>query len=264
MDVKDVKNDDRRVTARSNQSTQSPSKTSGNQRELRALTRVAAQSDSVSVKLNTDKQKPSEARVKRDRVNEVIGKVQEASQAIDEIKSLAESIDGIVAQVETGKLSEQQTNVLASEANQLVDEIRRRSRRGAVKLPEGPSDKARLEVEQSLGEALDALFPDGEDAFGIGTVKLHPPDLIISVRTNVKVARERIEAIGQNISSVRGEVEETLVAFENAAASQSSVRDLDQAASLTKQTGNLIGQAQDQALGSISKLSLDAAELLKS
>ena len=264
MDVKDVKNDDRRITQSSSQSKQSPSKTSGNQRELRALTRVASQSDSVSVKINTDKQKPSEVRQKRDRVNEVIGKVQEASQAIDEIKSLAESIDGIVAQVETGKLSEEQTNVLASEANQLVDEIRRRSRRSATQLPDGPSDKARLEVEASLGDALDALFPDGEDAFGIGTVKLHPPDVIISVRTNVKVARERIEAIGNSIAGVRNEVEETLVAFENSAASRSSVRDLEQAADLTDRTGSKIGQAPDQALGSISKLSADAVELLKS
>lgn len=263
MDVKDVKEDKTLRLVRNQQNTTGPASSSSRQRGMKALSQLVTQSDSVALEVKADK-KSSEILQKRDRVNEVIGRVQEAADAVQDIAGLAESIDGIVARAETGDLSEDQTEILASEANQLVDEIRRRSQRGAEALPGSPSDKIRLEVERSLGKALEALFPDGEDGFGIGTVKLHPPDVIISVRTNVQVARQRIEEIGQTLSGVREEVQEALVAFENSVASLSSVRDLDKAAALAKDAGSQISDAPDKALGSIGRLTAETVELLKS
>ena len=64
---------------------------------------------------------------KINRANKIISTINLAQEATAEIGRLVKSVDGIAQQVESGNISKQRREVLESEANDLVSEIKRKA-----------------------------------------------------------------------------------------------------------------------------------------
>jgi flagellin-like hook-associated protein FlgL len=222
----------------------------------------------VSIEIQDIKQ--SEAAETRKKANRAITALNIAATATDEIQKLVESIGGIIDQAKTSDLAASRRDVLQKEANQLVDEIKTRALKtesDGVRPLLG--DTVRFEVEERYGDALEIILPDtAKNAFGIGQVSLSMKDSIIDTITRVEQAKKQFEelrtAVDKASSSLKQSVDTFEVAIQNGEASQTSIRSLDQALALATSTHNGIGKSPKEAFGSISKLDLSAAALLRS
>jgi len=197
----------------------------------------------------------------RSQANKMISTINLAQEATAEIGRLVKSVDGIAQQVESGNISKQRREVLESEANDLVSEIKRKAYSSSESIkPLADDDKIKAEIERKLGKTLDDLLPNKDDEiFDIGEIKLDLKENIVNARASVARVQERVEKIQANIKEATKEIQSLIttidVASQNTEASQVSIRDLDNALSVAVETGDLIERSPEEALQSAGALS---------
>jgi chromosome segregation ATPase len=267
MDVNEVKDPQGGVDLTEHSASTAPT---ARQREIQSLSikkvSVSAEAVQLDVEARGEHGYSSDMRT---RINSIISTINVASEATSEINTLVKSIEGIVQQADDAHISDERRGKLEVEANELVKEIQRKAKVPASIGSAGPDSEVRLEIEQKLGRALEALFPDGaRDAFGIGSVSFSPKDMIIDVRTSVEVAQRRIDDLSKAIENAKREVKETMssieVAAQNSEAADSSIRDVDAALKLASETRTGIGEHPDFALKSVGHIDKSALDLLGS
>ena len=225
--------------------------------------------DTVSVESPaTDRPSVAQQRL-RGKINRAIEATNVASGAVEDLGRILGGIEGIVEQVSSNDLPPQRVAILEKEANNLRDQLVRTadvSTSDGVKPLAG--DSIRLELEETLGKTLEIILPDSaRSAFGIGDVSLSPKDFILDTVARVEEARRSIEQLrGQldsGISSIRTAVSVLEVASQNVEASQTTVRDVDDALDLARLAKGGIQEDPKDAIGSVGDLTKSAPELLK-
>ena len=241
---------------------------SSRQRDLKPLlvSQVSIPTEAVTLEMKPPK-KSHEQRELRARINNVISTINVASETTAEVKKLIKSIDGITLQAQ-GDISDERRTVLENEARGLVAEIKKRAGL-ALSAPVQDKDQVRLEIEKTLGETLEALFPAGaRDAFGIEAIAFTPKENIISVRTSVEVAQRRLEELSQAIENTKHQVKAVIdnleVAAQNTEAADTTIRDVDAALKLAAHTKSVISANPRSALESVGRISRTAEDLLDS
>lgn len=264
MDVKDVRDAVKDVSADPNK----PSQFLKRAAEALKTSRVEVK-DSVRLQSSVSRREQSPSSDVRARANAAISVINLAEEATSEIEKLVSSISGIVEQADSPKISEQRRGVLEQEANQLVDEIRRRAQSAD---PEGKKplagDKVSVEFEKNFAKTLEIVLPDSaKEAFGIGEIRFSRKDAIVQTRNVIAQARERLEqlkgAVQESKESVRSSVSEIEVALANNEAAGASIRDVDAALELASNTRVGIGRNPQVAMSSVGNLQKNALELLK-
>lgn len=205
----------------------------------------------------------------RSRANEAISVVNLTEEATAEIEKLVSSISGIVDQVDNPKLTGPRREVLEKEANQLVDEIRKRA---ATETLDGKKplegDPVRIELDKRFAKTLDIILPDSaKEAFGLGKLKFSAKEAIVQTRDIVARAQEQLNAlkgaVQETKSSLKDSVAALEVALQNTEASSVSLRDVDQALKLAGDTKIGIARDPQGALSSVGTLSGTALSLLE-
>jgi flagellin-like hook-associated protein FlgL len=221
------------------------------------------------VRLEVDARRSVKSAEVRARTNAAINVVNVASEATAEIEKLVESIGGIVEQAGNPQTSDSRRKVLEQEANQLVDEIRRKalSKSGEGVRPLA-GDKFSVEVEERFAETLEVILPDtAKDAFGIGEIKFSPKDAILQTRTVIARAKEQIEQLKDSLGKTQGQVKATVdaleVALQNSEAAQTSIRDVNEALKVAGDTRIGIARNPGNALDSVGNLQKKALDLLE-
>jgi flagellin-like hook-associated protein FlgL len=264
MDVKDVQN--------ANNLANKPSKNSAQalQKSLRSLSSPSLQAKRLeAVRLEVDVRRNSANAEIRSRANDVINVVNLASDATAEIEKLVSSISGIIEQASNPKISESRRRVLEEEANQLVQEIRRKAQ---VKTTQGlrplAGDRISLPVEEQVAKNIEFALPDGaKDAFGIGEIELSKKDSLSQTRTALTRAREQVEQLKDSVQQSHNQVKNTVaaleVALQNNEAAQTSIRDVDEALKVAGDTKVGIARDPGSALKSVGNLQKKALSLLE-
>jgi flagellin-like hook-associated protein FlgL len=191
-----------------------------------------------------------------------------AAAALDDITRLVGGIEGILEQASSPELSEARKGKLNEEANQLRSEIIKaaeRSTSDGVRPLSG--DKIRIEVEETLGRALEVILPDtARGAFGIRDIRLDTKELIIDTAISIQKARESIESLRKELRSGVAAIEQTFttveVARENREAASASIRDVNEALKVAFETNEGIKDYPEEALASVGQLQVDAAAKL--
>ena len=236
---------------------------------LSSLNTSKVQADSVLLR-NDGTLRPTQVQQQvRAHINEAIDATNVASSAVDDISKLISGISGIVEQVNGQDLPPQHVAILEKEANQLKDEIARaaeRSSSSGIKPLLG--DKITVQVEETLGKTLEVILPDNaKEAFGLGTIQFSPKELIVNTVVSVEKARQGIEDLRKKLADGVDAVRTTVLAFDvaqqNNEASQSRVRDVDQALALAGDTKSEIRRDPDNALASVGDIAQQAPELLR-
>lgn len=212
---------------------------------------------------------PAVAADVRKNLNEAIASINVASDATGSIAKYLTSIDGFIEQAQSSDASPQRKQALESEANQLVDEIKRTAREvSTVANAPIPDDQVRKDIEEKLGRTLDVLLPEdrGSDS-GLGPVSFSRKDSIIQTITNVARARERIEDMRQSIRETSETLKSAVLNYEiaqqNGESALASVRDVDFAVKLASQARSSIFNDPGAALDAIGTVSPNVADLVK-
>lgn len=206
-------------------------------------------------------------RAPRAAINRVITAVNVADGVTKEIRSLVDSLAGIVAQVEQDP-PPTRAKKLESEARELVSAIKSAASTEVDGSKVLAGDPVSAQVE-SLGRALEFILPDNAArGFDIPEPTFSRKEVIVNVRRSVEEARREIESIQAKIDAGRADAARVLteleVASENREASQSSVRDLDGALSLASQAGRQIALNPEQAQAASTNIAVAAVRLLAS
>jgi hypothetical protein len=204
----------------------------------------------------------------RKNLNEAISSLNVASDATTSIANYLSSIDGFIEQAQ-GEVSPQRKQALESEANQMVDEIKRTAREvsSAASAPI-PDDQVRKQVEETIGKTLDVLIPEERGKKdGLQPISFSRKETIIQTITNVAKARARIDdmrkAMQQSNETLKGAVLSYEIAQQNTEASKASVRDVDAAAKLAGAAETKIFSNPATALDAIGDVSPKALDLVK-
>ena len=125
----------------------------------------------------------------------------------------------------------------------------------------------RQELEQKLGKSLDAILPkEGAKELNLPTINFSTKENIISVRTNVELAKERVNdlktAVSNSREKVTSVVTEAEIAVSNEEASHTQVRDLDKALDLAGKMQSRIIANPEKALASFGSEKGDMSHLL--
>lgn len=200
------------------------------------------------------------------KLNQTISSLNIAESSITKIDNLVGSISGLADQVKNRDFPQARIPKLETEAEDLLSEVDNEI--GKTVNSFGVEDKIREKVEKTLGESLDAILPkDEKRAFRISKIDFSTKDSIISVRTNIEVAKERINQLKDALNESKTEVTNEMIRIEvensNRQASESSVRDLESALKLVDKTANGISENPIIALASQSKVRDDSETLLK-
>lgn len=223
--------------------------------------------DKVDVQSGSRRENNSIAQT-RAKANEAISVVNLAEEATGEIQKLVASIGGIVDQVDNPRLSQQRREVLEREANQLVEEIRRKAN---VETFDGKKplsgDPVRIEVDKRFAKTLDIILPDNaKEAFGLGQLRFSAKEAIVRTRDIVARAQEQLDvlkdAVKTSKDSIKDEVSALEVALQNSEAANVSIRDVDEALKLAGDTRIGIARDPQGALGSVGNIADSALQLL--
>jgi flagellin-like hook-associated protein FlgL len=266
MEVNDIK----KPTVDSGKVAQSV-KSTPKQRSLSTLSAQSvdvARADSVSIKVDGQGARSESTAKSRERANALINVVNFAAEATQGIDDLVRSVSGIADQVGKPETPPARAQVLESEANSLVEEIRKQANRPG---PDGvrvlAGDSVTVDLEEKLGKTLEVLLPDhASDAFGLGTIEFSTKDAVIATRANIEQARQRLEVLKEAVSGARNEVVSSVnqleVALQNDEAARSSIRDVEGALEVSNTVRSDIKLNPGSALASLGPIS-DAEALLK-
>ncbi len=212
---------------------------------------------------------PAVAADLRKNLNQAIASINVATDATGSISQYLSSIDGFIEQAQSSDTSPQRREVLESEANQLVDEIKRTAREvSSVAHAQIPNDDVRRDIEEKLGATLDALLPEERgNVPGLGPVSFSRKESIIETVTNVARARERIEDMRRSMRESSETLKNAVLSYEiaqqNSEAALASVRDVDAAAKLASKMQASIFSDPNVALDAIGQVSPKVADLVK-
>ncbi len=171
----------------------------------------------------------------------------------DSFKSYVRSLGGIISQG-LNETSAVRQAALQKEANQVFAAIQNKA--ASVKKSEPvTTDPVRSEVEAKLGRALEILFPEKAQENPV-EISFSNKELIISIQTRILKASKYLDSLSAEESSpLPEEISDVLARAEtaqvNAESAQSSVRDVESAFELVKNTGSLIGSEPHKALSAI-------------
>jgi hypothetical protein len=234
---------------------------------LSSLPTAHAPADSDSISLSSKEVRPSLVQHQlRTRLNKAIEAANVATGAMENISRFVGAIEGILEQVVEDEVSPARVAKLEGEAKALRDEILKAAQ---AKTSDGlqplAGDPIRIELEQTLGKALEVILPDdAKAAFGIGHIDFSAKDLILDIVAKVQSAKQGIESLKNQLdggtASIRSTVAALEVAFENAEASRSSVRGVDDAVNLARDTKLEIHEDPSAALESVGEISNGSAE----
>lgn len=213
---------------------------------------VAQDSESVSFK------KVSNSRIA---LNQAKDLATEISERAGNINSYVKSLGGIISQGLQEK-SEVRRNALSKEARQVLQAIKEKvvsiSSSSASNIS---ADPIRSEVEAKIGRTLDILFRDEDEKDpekGLSDISFSNKELIISIQTKILKTSQYLESLKKEDALNERAVKETLdkaeIAQANVESSQASVRDLDTAFELVKQTSRNISDYSETALFAIGNL----------
>lgn len=205
----------------------------------------------------------------RSRANAVINIINVAEETTHEIGRLVKSIHGIAEQAKSNDFPEQRRPVLEAEANELVEEIKRRAHVAASGVKPLAGEEIQLEIDEKIGAALSVKLPDvASGGFGFGRIELGAKEKIESVVAVAADAQKQLETLQGAIEEAHGKVQDSLgaldVALQNSEASQASIRDVEEAVRLAGRTGSQIGKYPDDALRSVGRLDRAMLNLLNS
>jgi flagellin-like hook-associated protein FlgL len=217
----------------------------------------------VSVNGNSNQADP------RSNLNEVISVVNLAGDATGEIEKLVHSLKGIVDQVDSGNIPDNRRGALEGEAQQLADAVKDQLNRAA---PDGTrplaGDPIRVRLEETIGRQLDVVLPDNaKDNLGLGQIHFSTKDAIIQTRVSVEEALQRLDQLKRSVSGGQDQLRTAAAALDvglqNREAARSTVRDVDAALKLTRNTHQEISEHPDEALNSIGGLEKRGPSLLQ-
>lgn len=214
---------------------------------------TSAEPDVVAVTHHAASSEVNEARLKN---NAVIGTVNYVVESTNQIGKVLKSVSGLVEQAET--LPESVAKKLEEEGAELIKEIERIAR---SPLPDGSAiyskDKIRYEIEKSIGQALDIIFPsDAADGFGLHKLELSKKESIILTRSAVAKAQAQYESLRENVTRAADKVKALTTASEEAAKTKNprpAVRVVDEAQRLTSDTTVAIGENPKRAIESFGE-----------
>lgn len=214
-------------------------------------------------KISNSKKESTELQTK---LNQTISSLNVAESSINKIGDLMGSLAGLAEQVKNGDFPEDRIPKLENEAKDLLSEVDKEIENTVYSF--GAEEKIREKVEQTLGETLDAILPKEEKrSFRISEIDFSTKDSIINVRTNIEVAKERINQLRDALNESKNEASSELIRIEveksNRQASEASVRDLESAIKLVDKTASEISENPIAALASQGKVKDDAKTLLK-
>jgi len=198
--------------------------------------------------------------VERTKVNSTIAAVNVVSESADSIEKLVKSLDGLATQAAAEEIAEGRRTILQDEATGLVLEIKKAVRIGGpTSTAPGESDRIRDEVEAKLGRVLEFLLPDnGKNSSGIGSVNFTTKESIIQTKTSIESARRQIEELRRVVHSIHNEVVSAVGKAEEDHKNNDatpSVRDVEAALVLARDTQRTIGTEPNAALRSIGRSS---------
>lgn len=220
-------------------------------------------SDSLVIQDSLDVKAPRENTINNEQrleINRAIETTNIATRAVDDISRLLDGIQGIVEQAQDQKVPEERIKILEKEAEDLRQEIFKsaevQSESGSKPLS---GDPIRVKVEQTLGKALEVILPDdAKKAFGLSDIKLSPKEVIINTITSIERARQGIEKLRSGIQDGTTKLKDTLAALEvakqNREASQTLLRDVENALDLSNNTKKNIRENPSSALDSFGEI----------
>lgn len=249
MDVKEVRGGLPSVAAPESTDT---AQLSVSETEKRSASSVPAPTtDTVEVGISLDTVAKTTALA---RINDSIAVVNVADEATEGAHKIVESLHGVASQLATENVAEGRRSILEREAHELAAALQKTLSSAA---PNGvkplAGDAIRLEVEEKLGKALDFFLPDhAQNSLGLATVNVSTKESIIQTQAAIETARRQIEELRHQVRHLHAEVARRTnsndVAQENRAAAKSTVRDLDSAVELARDTKREITQNPSAAI----------------
>jgi len=204
----------------------------------------------------------------RQKLNRAIEAANVATGAVADLHNILGGIEGILEQVSAPNVPAPRVAILEREAKGLRDELAKTAQAATsdgVKPLAG--DSIRVELEETLGKALEIVLPDdAQHAFGINNINFSKRDLILDTVAKVEEARRGVAKLRERLEQGVGTLHTTIAALdianENAEAAQTSVRDVDQAVKLARNTRSDIRQDPSGALNSLGDIGKKATDLL--
>ncbi len=226
-----------------------------------AITGTLENVDVVSIK---NKRKNSNTK-STEETNKAISIVNLAFETTDKIDNLFKGVQGIVEQVANSDLSSNKVDVLQTEANALLSNIRslaNESEYEGVKPLTG--EDAKCYIEGKIGAALDIVFPDdAKDSFGIETVDFSRKDSIINTLAIIKLAEVRLHQLKNAVEKNTQQIEEIMKTNGGNTIKQEINATPDEAIKLTNDLSQKITEEKDGAIFAMEKPSDFAVELIK-
>lgn len=228
---------------------------------------VLSRSDSVTV--TSDSKQKSSSNVVREKTNSLISNLNRIAEQTEDIDKILTSLSGIAEQASAEGLPETRKSALQNEASQLADVLRGKEQEVQDRLGQVTSGKGSIvdELEQKLGRQLDLILNE-KDAprTGVATIEFSPKEGILQTLAAIKSSQRQLSSLRESIDQSRHQVQQVFgeldVARENLEASQSSIRDVEEAASVIQTLGSSIGKDPEVAIRA-NRLSDRSAELLR-
>jgi len=208
----------------------------------------------------------------RTRINQLINVINLVSDTERSVTQMLNSITGIIEQVEAKPLSPLRQQALEVEANSLAAGISEAVRAlhaslttSTAAIPNGDIGKR---VEETLRQALEVIFPPEKEALSPAKLSFSRKEAIIETRVSVERVRQRLDDLSQAIAESTKELKEAIAATEavvsaDSSASLASLRDVKQAAELSRETSKEIERRPDQALQSTGDFTKVNVQLLE-
>jgi hypothetical protein len=148
-----------------------------------------------------------------------------------------------------------------------VNEIKKITNINPLGIESDQADDIRQKIEKNLGKTLEAILPNQDKlGSGIANIDFSTKENILSVRTNIELAKAQVNELKDRINQDKIEIGETIarneIAESNREASNPSLRDLDQALTLAGKAKNFISTNPEVALASFSSIKNSYTDLL--
>lgn len=228
--------------------------------------------DAALLEQSGDSYKPNNASSAefRQKINNVITAVNLTTEASGEIESALQNVKVLVEKAGQPGIERKEKVRLEEQANQLIKAIEANAEKAGKQALNGlEQEPLASAIENQLRKTLEVLLPKGPgQGFGVGSIKLYPPEVILATRARIEEATRRIEALRDTVreskAALKDFVQSSEVAQQNAEAANPSVRDLETALQKADQTRLSISQDPEKAINSFGGPGPATAKLLVS
>lgn len=217
-----------------------------------------------SVKLTTRQNSEIETNL-----NKIISASNSAIEATKVVGGFIDSIAGIVELAESKSQSQERLKTLTNEANELILKLEETEINNTNNLVVNSESDLINQQIINIGETLSNLLPINnisEKKFGVNLVDFSTLGGIQRAKDNVLKAKEKFDLIQKTTNDASNNLKQVLinleVAKQNSEASQSSVRDLNEALELADSMSNNIKNNKNDALNSFKEINPKSLDLL--